>query len=82
MKPFTLGLAALVATILWMFAVAYFERETLIATGISAAYTVTLVTFAPAALRKPWVQIASALPIMVVAGAVGACAFWAFFILL
>jgi len=69
--------SAPVAAVAWMFAVTYFERETLVATGLAAAYVLPLVIFAPAALHKPWVQIISAVPILIVVGAAGACAFWA-----
>ena len=70
-----------IAGIAWMTAVAYYEYQTLVATGISALYALPLLIFAPTALKKPWVQIISALPLFVVLGALAACAFWALFII-
>lgn len=66
-----------IAAVAWMFAVTYLERETLIVTGVAAAYVAPLVVFVPTALGKRWVQIVSAVPIFVVSGAAVACAFWA-----
>lgn len=74
---------SIVAGVIWMFAVTYYERPTLYATAASGAYSIAaLLWWRGALLNRRWVQVLSVAPLVTAAGCVTALIIWALALLI
>jgi hypothetical protein len=68
---------ALVAGVLWMFAVTWWEKPTLYITAVSGAYSIAALSWwRTALLNRRWLQVMSAPPLAVAVGCMVAMVAW------
>jgi hypothetical protein len=69
---------SIVAGVVWMFAVTYYEKPTLYVTAVSGTYSsAALLWWRRALLDRRWVQMLSVAPLVITAGCLTAFVIWA-----